>query len=109
MQADEKKNLLIAAELSYLEWSKSARRDAALCDAMRCDARRRALDKGRMDRWRIRDEGMYGMVWNGLSNWRIVCLLIGEWNGDARSFRRRGGGRRESIGERERERRVREE
>ncbi|KAL6823232.1 hypothetical protein V8C40DRAFT_247580 [Trichoderma camerunense] len=30
------KNLLIAAELSYLEWSKSARRDAALCDAMRC-------------------------------------------------------------------------
>lgn len=36
MQADEKKNLLIAAELSYLEWSKSARRDAALCDAMRC-------------------------------------------------------------------------
>lgn len=47
------------------------------------------------------------MEWygNGLSNWKIVCLLIGEWNGDARSFRRRGGGRREAIGERERERR----
>lgn len=62
----ERKNLLIAAELSYLEWSKSARRDAALCEAMRCDA---MLGEGRWtkDGWT-----------DGGSRRGHVCMRCGE-------------------------------